>query len=138
MSKRTIPYGYRIANGIVIIDPEAAKVIAEVFDTYLAGASLKSLAATLTAEKINYHDGKFQWEKAMVKRILDNEIYTSSEKYPHLINEEKFRAAQNLLRSKYHGYSNDPIAAVIKKRIFCGVCGKRFIHNTKSRIYTRW
>ena len=41
---RYIPYGYTIRNGRTVIEHTEADVIREIFDAYIAGASLKAIA----------------------------------------------------------------------------------------------
>ena len=71
MKKRTMPYGYEIRNGEITVDENAAKIIEEIFTSYLNGMSFGNIADEMTSRGIDYYDGKKTWNKLMVKRILE-------------------------------------------------------------------
>ena len=71
MKKRTMPYGYEIRNGEITVDKNAAKIIEEIFTSYLDGMSFGNIADEMTCRGIDYYDGKTKWNKLMVKRILE-------------------------------------------------------------------
>ena len=58
MKKRTLPYGYIIRNGEIIIDRNAEKIITEIFQAYLDGMSFGKIADEMTYRGIDYYDGK--------------------------------------------------------------------------------
>ena len=76
-----IPYGYRrVPRGpdgpahVIIHEPEAA-VVRRIFADFLAGASLRHLAVTLSAEGIASPDAKPVWRLSTMCRLLRNEAY---------------------------------------------------------------
>lgn len=135
MKKRTMPYGYEIRNGEITVDQDASKVIKEVFEAYLDGMSFAQIAAELTAQGIDYYEGKTQWNKLMVKRILECSFYLGTAKYPRIINHEQFESANTLISEKYGGYNKDPRATILKKRTFCQECGERITRDIQSTRY---
>ena len=60
---RSLPFGYSIANGRIVIDNAEAEVIREIFDEYTAGASMKTLAERLTASQTPYLEKRTEWNK---------------------------------------------------------------------------
>ena len=78
---RFIPYGYTMRNGRTIIEHREADIIRYIFDEYIKGASLKTLAEELTARRVPYTEKTEVWDKARIARIIDNTRYTGSEIY---------------------------------------------------------
>lgn len=75
-----IPYGYRIENGVAVIDEGQAEQVRTLFSGYLSGLALvpASEAAGLTM----FHSG--------AKRMLQNQHYLGDNFYPAIIDGETF------------------------------------------------
>lgn len=86
---RTIPFGYMMQNGEITANPMEVLAVITIFSEYLKGKSLLDIAKQMD---VPYSDGAV-WNKHMVKRILENEKYLGTDKYPQLIDEQTFRAA---------------------------------------------
>jgi hypothetical protein len=93
-ANRVIPFGYAVENGVHIAHPKESETVRRVFDDYLNGGSLKTIAEALTAEKVEFLPGRFDWNKHRVKRILEDERYTGTDTYPALISEDMLRQAR--------------------------------------------
>ena len=93
---RYIPYGYTIRNGRTVIEHTEADVIREIFDAYIAGASLKAIAEEMTGRKIPYSERTDTWDKARIARIIDNAKYTGDEEYDPIIEETLYETATSL------------------------------------------
>ena len=78
------PYGYRIENGIAVIDNDAADRLRNLYKNYLAGMGLISAAAEVGIDA--YHGS--------VKRLLSNKHYLGDAFYPAIIDERTFVKAQ--------------------------------------------
>ncbi|MGN0683118.1 MAG: recombinase family protein [Oscillospiraceae bacterium] len=78
-----IPYGYRIENGVAVIDESAAEQVQLMFENYLNGDSLIK-AAEKTGIKGNH---------GSIKLMLQNRRYLGDGFYPPIISEETFSAA---------------------------------------------
>ncbi len=76
-----IPYGYRIENGMAIIDKVQAQQVKELFRGYLSGMAL--MASAKAAGLNIYHCG--------AKRMLQNRYYLGDDFYPQIIEEETFQ-----------------------------------------------
>ena len=79
------PYGYRIENGIAVIDNDAADRLRNLYKNYLGGMGLMSAAAEVGIEA--YHGS--------VKRLLSNKHYLGDDYYPPIIDEDSFAKAQD-------------------------------------------
>lgn len=87
---RHIPYGYKIENGMAVIDEKEAAVVREFFDCYISG-----LALMAAAEKVGlrlYHGS--------AGRILRNVKYLGDDYYPALIDRETFEKAEEIRMSR--------------------------------------
>ena len=93
MRNRTIPFGYQYQNGVLAVHPQESQTVQAVFSAYLSGEPLSKIAAHLTAKLVEYLPGCWQWDKARVKRLLDNAKYIGNGEYPPIIKERDFQMA---------------------------------------------
>ncbi len=63
------------ADGRPEIVEEEAKIIRQIYDMFLGGNSIRSIADHLTSQKIPTPSGKTKWSVSTVKSILTNEKY---------------------------------------------------------------
>ena len=83
-------------DGEIVLRPEESVAVREIFDMYLRGMSLKSIAAAMI---VPYNIDKV-WNKNMVSRILENEKYIGADGYPAVIEENVFRKANEIKQRK--------------------------------------
>ena len=93
MKKRTLPFGYEIKSGKVIVQPEEAAVVRELFEAYGNGASYQELSRRMKARAVPYHNGEPCWNKNKIARILGCQLYTGTDGYPAIIDESLLRRA---------------------------------------------
>ena len=72
---RYLPFGYRIRNGEIVIEPVEANIVRKAFEEYAAGASYASIAMAFQYSGVRYHADTPEWNKNMVKRMLENIRY---------------------------------------------------------------
>ncbi len=136
--QRKIPFGYQIRDGLIQPHPQEADAVRYIFGQYLAGASLLSIAESMTQQGIRYHRHTTEWNKNMVKRILENAKYTGAEDYPLLVSDEDFATAQHQ-RAKRNTYA--PLAAEIRPisgMVVCARCGGRMARGTRTHGRVSW
>lgn len=135
MSNRYIPYGYKFEAGQPIPHPDESKIVQEIFAHYSAGDSLKVIAEDLTYRQVEYSPGKTSWDKARIKRILENSRYIGSDEYPALISKEQFVAA-NLKKEQTNTnkLTIDDDIKLFKELTVCARCGKKITRRTDSRL----
>ena len=120
---RTIPFGYRMSNGEIVIDEIEANAVEKIFTDYISGNSLKEIADRM---KVPYSEVSTAWNKNMVKRILENEKYLGTEIYQEIITDEIFKKANEKKQRK--STSNCGISQklqVIRSLSHCKECGKK-------------
>jgi site-specific DNA recombinase len=74
------PYGYKVINGSLVVDPETSAIVKEIFRSYLNGKSLQSVADDLNDKQIPTKNGK-PWSKQSVAYVLGNETYLGEVHY---------------------------------------------------------
>ena len=94
---RNIPFGYMMQGGEITLHPEESAAVRELFDMYLHGMSIKSIAAAMT---VPYNTDKPLWNKNMVSRMLENERYIGSDGFPPIVDSEVFRKANEIKQQK--------------------------------------
>ncbi len=136
--QRKIPFGYQIRDGLIQPHPQESDAVRYIFGQYLAGASLLAIAEDMTRQGVHYHQHTAEWNKNMVKRILENTKYTGAEGCPRLVSDEDFAAAQRQ-RTARNTYA--PLAAEIRPisgMVVCARCGGRMARGTRSRGRVHW
>lgn len=100
---------------------------------------LNTLIGTqVTLDELDYHQHTAQWNKHMVKRILENERYLGMDGYPQLVTDEEFLAVR-LRRGEQNTYAPCPSEIIpIRDKAVCALCGEKMARDTKSRGRPRW
>lgn len=94
---RNIPFGYMMRGGKYLAEPSESEAVRQIFEMYLNGMSLKSIAAEMT---VPYNKDKVLWNKNMVSRILENKRYTGDDTYPQIIEPDIFDRANDIKSEK--------------------------------------
>ena len=78
------PFGYRIENGVAVVDEHAAEQIQALYQSYLSGDSLRTVANKVGIDA--FHAG--------IGKILKNNHYLGDNYYPAIIDPDTFAAVQ--------------------------------------------
>lgn len=135
MRNRTIPFGYQYQNGVLAVHPQESQTVQAVFSAYLSGEPLSKIAAHLTAKLVEYLPGCWQWDKARVKRLLDNAKYIGNGEYPPIIKERDFQMAHQKKESaNTNRQSVDKDVKLFKSLVHCHHCGAPMVRRMDSRM----
>lgn len=135
MKQRSIPFGYQFEMGKPAFHPSEASIVRLVFQEYLAGASLKQLSEKLTEQSVEYLPGQNCWDKARVKRLLENRKYLGDGFYPQLVSETDFERVQAKKKtSNTNKLELDPVIRFLKPYVICHECGKHMSRRVESRL----
>lgn len=93
LKNRNIPFGYCVINGKYAINENEAEAVRKIFADYIAGKSLKAIAAEM---QIPYNLSKMVWNKNMVCRVLENAKYIGENGFPQIITAEEFNMAAQI------------------------------------------
>lgn len=135
--QRKIPFGYVVQNGELLRNETEAAAVQTIYAMYRSGNAYSQIAAEMERQGIPYHAHTPQWNKHMVKRILENQRYLGQDGFPRLISDEDYHAVD---RQKADKASHTPCPASIhpiRKKAVCGLCGAKMTRDTKSR-HPRW
>lgn len=66
----SVPFGYRLLDDQLVIDDAEATVVRQIFDWYLSGLGLETIAHRLQQQRLER-----TWHRSAVKYILNNEHY---------------------------------------------------------------
>lgn len=135
MRNRSIPFGYHYQNGIMAVHPQESQTVRAVFMVYLSGEPLSKIAARLTAKLVEYLPGRWQWDKARVKRLLDNAKYTGEDDFPPIIKERDFQMAHQKKESANTNRQRvDEDVKLFKGLTHCHHCGGLMVRRMDSRM----
>lgn len=162
------PFGYRMPDGKnLVIYEEEARLVRQIFDSYLQGKSTLDIAAAINKLGIPTRDGKPQWTAKSVNYVLSNEKYTGDvlcqkwyttstlpfeEKkdkgerdqyyvehtHPAIITRDVFDRTQALLSSRACRKNCTQRAYPLTKKIICGHCGATFMRKETIKGYVSW
>lgn len=153
-------FGYYVENNVYIPHPDEAPIIPRIFNSYLAGNGLRTIARTLGAEGIrtkrgNLPDnrfveyilrnpvyiGKIRWSKegrAASRRDYTNEnIVIEEGKHQPLIDMETWNAVQDKLDAQKKAYGKhqrkeQPVEFMLKGLVRCSSCGSTLTHTSRN------
>lgn len=135
MKNRSIPFGYYYKNGVLAVNLPEAQIVQKVFAQYILGEPLSKIAAHLTAKLVEYLPGHWQWDKARVKRLLDNSKYTGEEDFPQIITDKEFRMAhQKKETASTNRQPMDEDIKLFKGLTHCHHCGAAMVRRMDSRM----
>lgn len=126
MGSRWILFGYKMEYCNYIIVPNEAETVKRIFSSYIDGMTLKAIADELTAEQIQYKEGRTTWNKNMIARTIENAHYAGDLQYPQIVSRDVFESA--LERKNTLGGKREKDSAEIKylkSILFCSTCGGR-------------
>lgn len=136
---RVIPFGYCMKNGEITAEPKEVYAVSTIFSEYLNGGSLLQIAKLMESEKIRYTADSEKWNKNMVKRIIENERYLGTYKYPQIIDENIFKQA-NEKRVRKAAALNlicDDLKE-IRRITYCTECGGKLFRKTNGKGREYW
>ena len=123
---RNIPFGYTMQKGEIIAEPTESQAVKDIFKLYLDGKSMSEIARQMSISQISYNGITFDWNKNMVKRILENEKYLGKDGYPVLIDSETFYRANARKKSKATSVNEiSEELKIIRSLTYCKECGHR-------------
>ena len=70
-----LPYGYILNDEEIVIHQEQAGIVRDIFERYLAGASLGKIVDMLFTKGIPSPTGNPKWTRAAVDKLLANKKY---------------------------------------------------------------
>lgn len=123
---RNIPFGYTMQKGEIVEEPTESQAVKDIFNLYLNGKSMSEIARQMSISQISYNGITFDWNKNMVKRILENKKYLGKDGYPALTDSETFYRANARKKSKATSVNEiSEELKIIRSLTYCTECGHR-------------
>ena len=120
--KRIFPFGYQMRDGQILVNPQEARLVREIFEQYRLGKTTPELAASAMLQGVPYREGTATWNKNMVCRILDDARYTGTEEYPPIVEQALYDA---VCARRSGGRKKEVILPKeIREKIACPKCGR--------------
>ena len=92
MGNRKRPFGYKMVMGEIVIHPQEAQAVQGIYARYLTGASFNDITDHLKEKGPPYNADK-PWNKNMVARILEDNRYAGTERFPAILSPEQLQEA---------------------------------------------
>lgn len=141
MKTRNIPFGYRMENGKIILHPTESQAVKDIFSDYLDGQSLLKIAERLNKCQVEYLPGTTGWNKARLKRIIEDKRYIGGS-YPSIIEQSIYDKAQAVRASRNTQKSLDRTADIFRLQlpVLCEKCGEpmRRRHDSRTTFGEKW
>lgn len=142
MKKRNIPFGYQWENGIITAHPAESKIVIEIFAAYIAGRSLLQIAEALNKNSIEYLPGVIGWNKARLKRMIEDARYLGTESFPAIVEQTAFDKAQVIKFDRNTQKYIDRTAEIrtLPVPVCCATCGvpMRRLHDSRTSHQEKW
>lgn len=131
MSNRTLPYGYHIQNGVLVISEPEAMIVREIYAKRANGETLNKIAELLNFRNIPFYEDAV-WDKHKVKRVLENEKYVGKNGFQPIISEKVAHFAKSYQYRKVTDNICLSEVVKLKKIMLCEKCKSKI-----SRTYVK-
>ena len=91
---RKLPFGYCYDNGVIAVNVLEAPIVRAIYESYIQGKSIQSIASEITQAAVPYRTDATVWNKNMVLRILDNKKYGGQPPFPAILPNDLMQACQ--------------------------------------------
>jgi hypothetical protein len=93
-----------VRDGEIAVNTTEADAVRYIFASYISGESYLTIAEEMENLGIRYHAHSTEWNKNMVKRILENDKYVGIDEFFAIITAEQFENVQNLQTTRTINY----------------------------------
>lgn len=127
MANRYIAFGYEITDGKISIIESERDVVINIFGMYINGHGMPEIANRLNQAGISYNNDGRNWNKNMIKRILENRKYLGEDHFPQIIPQDTFNKAEKMRVKKSSKPDADKkeINDLFRTTLVCACCGQR-------------
>jgi len=148
-------YGFDLINGKLVINETEAAVIRRIFDLYLQGIGMQTIANILNDEGVRRQYGREKWHHTTVNYVLNNErykgdallqkqittqtlpfkkqrnhgeqpMYYVENSNPAIVSRETYEAVQALIKSRQPSCKRKAKTYPLTRTLLCPDCGHTF------------
>ena len=145
-------YDYDKAIGDIVLNPDEAEMVKNIYGMYLKGTSFSRICKWLTERNVPTKRGG-RWEPSTIESILSNPLYigkiryglfnqkesfvVDDTRYPHIVDEDTFSRVQAIIqnRQKYTQRQYPGENTYFLTFLICDDCGRRL--TTNQHVDTR-
>ena len=110
MNTRLIPYGYKMENGVLLVNEEEAEQIQRIFEMRVHGTGVYAIGKMLYEEQIPFFSDTRDKAVKKASAILYKPIYTGAKGYPAIVNKETFDKIQKMKPQAFRKPKNEETA----------------------------
>ena len=109
MNTRLIPYGYKMENGVLLVNDEEAEQVRRIFEMRVNDMGVYAIGKMLYEEQIPFFSDTR--DKAIKKAsvILYKQIYTGAKGYPAIVDKDTFDKVQAMKPQAFRKPKNEEI-----------------------------
>lgn len=127
-TNRKQPFGYKIEQGQVVIDPVEEHWIQHLYRQYCLGATIRELTEFMNNTGVRY-DGDKPWNKNMVARILGDIRYTGEKDWPQVIDLELHRTVTEKKSKKAPAVQKTEAQTILRRK-----CDRRITPHIEHEV----
>ena len=112
MNTRLIPYGYKMENGVLLVNEEEAEQVKRIFEMRVNGAGIYAIGKMLYEEQIPFFTDTRDKAIKKASAILYKPIYTGAKGYPAIVDKETFDKVQAMKPQAFRKPKNEEVAEI--------------------------
>ena len=110
MNTRLIPYGYKMENGVLLVNEEEAVQIRRIFEMRVNGMGVYAIGKMLYEEQIPFFSDTRDKAIKKASAILYKPIYTGAKGYPAIVDKDTFDKVQAMKPQAFRKPKNEEVA----------------------------
>ena len=110
MNTRLIPYGYKMENGVLLVNDEEAEQVRRIFEMRVNDMGVYAIGKMLYEEQIPFFSDTRDKAIKKASAILYKPIYTGAKGYPAIIDKDTFDKVQTMKPQAFRKPKNEETA----------------------------
>ena len=110
MNTRLIPYGYKMENGVLLVNEEEAEQVRRIFEMRVNDMGVYAIGKMLYEEQIPFFTDTRDKAIKKASAILYKQIYTGAKGYPAIVDKETFDKVQAMKPQAFRKPKNEETA----------------------------
>ena len=112
MNTRLIPYGYKMENGVLLVNEEEAVQIRRIFEMRVNAMGVYAIGKMLYEEQIPFFSDTRDKAVKKASAILYKPIYTGAKGYPAIVDKDTFDKVQAMKPQAFRKPKNEEVAEI--------------------------
>ena len=112
MNTRLIPYGYKMENGVLLVNDEETVQIRRIFEMRISGTGVYAIGKILYEEQIPFFTDTRDKAIKKASAILYKPIYTGAKGYPAIVDKDTFDKVQAMKPQAFRKPKNEEVAEI--------------------------